>query len=111
MRTKLMLAAVTAVMMAAPVAMAGEHGEAKHGGKMLEKIDTDADGKVSKAEFMTAHEARFTKADADADGFLTAEEMKAAWENMREKRRSANEESGSGTEGHVTGGEGDAAAE
>ena len=110
MRTKLMLAAAAMVMMTAPVAMAGEHGEGKHGGKMMEKMDTDGDGKVSKAEFVAAHEARFAKTDTDADGFLTAEEMKAAWEHMREKRKSAMEEkSGSATEGES--GESDAAAE
>jgi Ca2+-binding EF-hand superfamily protein len=45
---------------------------------MLKKIDTDGDGKVSKAEALAAAAARFDKADANKDGFLTVEEMKAA---------------------------------
>ena len=49
-----------------------------HGAKMLKSIDTDGDGKVSKAEALAAAAARFDRADANKDGFLTVEEMKAA---------------------------------
>lgn len=57
-------------------------------GKMLEKIDTDKDGKISKQEWQTHHEQHFTELDADKDGFVTKEEMKARHEKMREKRQS-----------------------
>ena len=46
--------------------------------KMLKSIDTDGDGKISKAEALAAAAARFDRADANRDGFLTVEEMKAA---------------------------------
>ena len=49
-----------------------------HGKKMLKMVDTDKDGKVSKAEALAAAAARFDRADANKDGFLTVEEMKAA---------------------------------
>lgn len=49
-----------------------------HGARMLKSVDTDGDGKVSKAEALAAAAARFDKADANKDGFLTVEEMKAA---------------------------------
>ena len=49
-----------------------------HGKKMLKLADTDGDGKLSKAEALAAAAARFDRADANKDGFLTVEEMKAA---------------------------------
>jgi len=42
------------------------------------KMDTDKDGKVSKAEFVAMHEkdaAQFAAHDANKDGFLSAEEL------------------------------------
>ena len=51
----------------------GDHAKA-----MLKKIDTDGDGKISKAEALAAAAARFDRADTNKDGFLTLEEMKAA---------------------------------
>ena len=54
----------------------GAKGE--RGARMLKSLDTDGDGKVSKAEALAAAAARFDRADANKDGFLTLEEMKAA---------------------------------
>ena len=47
-------------------------------GKMLKRLDTDNDGKVSKAEALAAAAARFDRADANKDGFITEEEVKGA---------------------------------
>lgn len=52
-------------------------GEGKCG---IEKIDTDKDGKVSRAEFTTAHAdkaATFDAIDTNKDGFIDAAEHKA----------------------------------
>jgi len=75
-------------------AVMAEHHEGDHKGKMMERIDTDGDGMVSKAEFMAKHEEKFAKMDADSDGMLTTEEMKEAkaqmkekWDEMKEKRK------------------------
>ena len=57
----------------------GKHG---HGGH-FKRVDTDGDGKVSRAEAMFAAEAAFAKADANGDGFVTPEEMKAAHKSHR----------------------------
>jgi len=55
----------------------GKAGEGKCG---MEMMDADKDGKVSKEEFMTAHEKMFTKHDANGDGSIDADEMKKAKE-------------------------------
>jgi hypothetical protein len=52
-------------------------GKHRHGGH-FNRVDTDNDGKVSKAEALAAAEAMFTRADANADGFVTREEMRGA---------------------------------
>lgn len=56
----------------------GEHG--RHRGEFLKKLDTNADGRISKAEAQAAPRLaeRFDALDANQDGFVTAEEMKAA---------------------------------
>lgn len=47
-------------------------GEAKCGMTMM---DTDKDGKVSKAEFDKAHEGMFGQMDTNKDGFLDKDEL------------------------------------
>ncbi|QYE34515.1 hypothetical protein KZX46_17375 [Polymorphobacter sp. PAMC 29334] len=51
-------------------------------------MDTDHDGKVSKAEWLAAgrQERGFEMMDADHDGFLTMDELKAGREKMRAMR-------------------------
>jgi uncharacterized low-complexity protein len=56
---------------------AAKTGEAKCGMGMM---DANKDGKVSKGEFMKAHEAMFAAKDANKDGVLDANEMKPAME-------------------------------
>ena len=60
----------------------GKHG---HGGH-FKRMDSDNDGKVSRAEALAAAEAAFSRADANQDGFVTAEEMKAAHKSHRGQR-------------------------
>lgn len=74
----------------ATAAFAGHHegGDGHHKGqKMMERVDTNGDGVISKAEFMAKHEEMFVKMDADKDGELTKEEMKNAREAMKEKMK------------------------
>ncbi len=73
-------------------AASADHGRGHHGkgpkgmgpmhGKMMEKMDTDKDGKISKQEWQAHHESMFTQLDADKDGFVTKEEMKAHHQKM-----------------------------
>jgi hypothetical protein len=82
----LLLPALSAFIITAAipaVAMADMH----KGGHYMEKVDTDKDGKISKAESQAAHDERFTKMDTDGDGFVSKEEGKAAKEKMKEKRK------------------------
>ncbi len=54
----------------------------------IKKIDTNADGAIDKAEWTAAGrpEDRFAMVDANSDGKITAEELKAAFEKMRQRR-------------------------
>ena len=54
------------------------HGRGGRGGKAMK------DGVLTRAEFMARPLAMFDKADSNKDGFVTADEMKAARQAMRE---------------------------
>ena len=76
-------------------AMAEHHEGHDKGAKMMEKIDANGDGMVSRDEFLTKHEEKFNEMDADDDGNLTQEEMEAARKAMKEKweaKKEAREE-------------------
>ena len=51
-------------------------------------MDTDHDGRISRAEWLAAgrHERGFAMMDADHDGFVTVDELKAGREKMRAMR-------------------------
>jgi EF hand len=55
----------------------GGRGGMGGGMKMLALADANGDKSVSKAEFRTAAEVRFVKADTNNDGTISAEERKA----------------------------------
>ena len=64
--------------------MSGRAGRGPGGGLM--SADTDHDGKISRAEFMAQSAERFAKLDANGDGQISGDEMKAMMERMREGR-------------------------
>lgn len=49
-------------------------------------IDTNADGKISYKEYMLSKKALFQRLDANRDGFLTIEELKARKYQARTER-------------------------
>jgi hypothetical protein len=64
---------------------------ARRGGErieqMLEHLDVDKDGKVSREEFVNADAPLFTKADQDSNGILDAAEIDKAKAAMQSKMR------------------------
>lgn len=77
----------------------GPRQKGRRGGmKMLAMADSDGDKAISKAEFRNAAEARFTKADADKNGTVTAEERKGGrrdgWRNRRPVESAATPDAG-----------------
>ncbi|MBB4658851.1 hypothetical protein [Parvularcula dongshanensis] len=77
---KTMIAGTIATLLLAGTALAGQHG---HGAK----IDTDGDGAFSLAEMQAAAEARFAKVDANADGYVSAQEREETHARMKAKMR------------------------
>ena len=57
--------------------------------RIVARLDTDRDGKISRAEWTSAgrNERGFSRGDADADGFLTVAEFRALMERVAEGRR------------------------
>ena len=58
-----------------------ERAKERHGEratKMREQLDANADGKLSKEEFVNGPTPMFDKADADGNGVLDAKELEAA---------------------------------
>ncbi|NTZ43885.1 hypothetical protein G7A66_12475 [Altererythrobacter sp. SALINAS58] len=63
-------------------------GWARMGGRgMMQNVDANGDGAITKAEFTAQAMTRFAAADADNDGTVTAPERKAAREAMRQAYR------------------------
>jgi len=67
----------------------GDRG--KKGRAMLERVDTNKDGKVDLNEFLANAESRFQKMDLDSDGYVTPEERREVGDKMREKHREMRE--------------------
>lgn len=71
-----------------------QHGPGHHGGnpgQMLEQIDTNGDGDITRAEADAFRAARFADADANNDGVLTQDELTAHHEAERAERRAARQ--------------------
>ena len=61
-------------------------GKGEHHKKMMEKLDTDKDGKISSDEWM----AMFKKIDANNDGKIDDSEFKAHHEKMKKEHHGKN---------------------
>ncbi|MBT4763163.1 MAG: hypothetical protein HOO06_15830 [Bdellovibrionaceae bacterium] len=81
-----LVSAILVILMSGSIALANcgdcdgescDRGKHKGKGKYFKKMDLNGDGKTSKEEFTAKNEMRFAKIDADSDGFITPEEMKA----------------------------------
>lgn len=77
--------------------------KAAEGSCGVDKMDTDKDGKVSKAEFGAAHKgdtSKFAAHDTNKDGFITADEAKATGEGKcgadKDKKKAGEGKCGEG---------------
>lgn len=80
----------TAVPVAANEEMNMSEDEMSMGMMDMKTMDSNADGKVSKDEFMEANEGMFTMMDKNQDGMMDAEEhkkMKGMMKNGEMKRK------------------------
>lgn len=57
-------------------------GADMRGGRMLERADTDSDGRISRAELMGQPYMMFQRLDANNDGVLSREELSAVRARM-----------------------------
>ncbi len=89
MNNKWLLAAAVAALILPSEAMAKDdssrHGRYKD--HIMEKVDANKDGKISKDEFLAAHAAKFDEMDTNKDGFLSEEERKAKREEHRSRMK------------------------
>lgn len=91
--TKIFLrAALISTAIAMPAFANMDHGDKsdmmeKHVSHMFKKIDTNGDGKISKAEHDAWANKMFTDADTNKDGYVTKDEMmamkKKEWEEHK----------------------------
>jgi len=66
----------------------GHHGWHHRGGKgLLERMDANADGKLSQDEFVEGAMSRFDKADTDGNGVLDAKELEAMKSAAKQRTR------------------------
>ena len=86
-RTKVLIAsiggAVALGITSAAVAGMSEHGRGGHMSAMVGMIDTDADGKITRAEADAFRDAHLKQFDANADGVLNGDEYIAMLEDFR----------------------------
>lgn len=76
----------TSIIVASATAIAGhDHNHGKKHAKMFEKVDSNQDGMISKAESIAHAEKRFADMDANGDGNITKEEAKTHREAKKEQ--------------------------
>lgn len=65
--------------------VAGDGRGGRRGDRMA-RLDSDEDGRISRAEFLAAPNPLFDRLDSDDDGVVTAEEIQAGMAEARERR-------------------------
>jgi len=95
---KFTLAAASALTLALAMPLVVQAGGHKTGGKHFEKLDTNADGAITRAEAEASVLAGFADVDANSDGFLTQDELQTAHEARRAEMKAKWEEKRAGKE-------------
>ncbi|TIP74517.1 MAG: hypothetical protein E5X53_02455 [Mesorhizobium sp.] len=73
----------------APLSAYGQ-GEDMPGKRMLQRVDTNGDGAISKDEMLAARERMFTKLDRNDDGVIDEKEIEGARDAIMDRRRRAS---------------------
>ena len=89
-RTALMVAALAAFSAGGGVTAWADSGSGDHRAKMLERYDTNQDGAIDRDEFTAGRDDWFAKLDSDADGVVTQAEFEAAIARFRESHDGSN---------------------
>lgn len=83
-RSTLAFASIAAIALAMPLAAQAGPGKGHRGhGAHLMEMDANADGNITRAEADASLAARFAGIDANSDGFVSQDEMKAHHEAKR----------------------------
>ena len=95
-RKDLLLGAVAASLLLSGIAAPAfaAKGESKHGERgaaMIERLDANKDGKVSLDEFKTNISATFKTFDADGNGQVTKDEIKARRDAFKDARKAVRD--------------------
>jgi hypothetical protein len=70
----------------APPPDGAQGGPARHHNKgLIERADTNHDGRVSREEYRAMADARFDKIDTNHDGFIDQAEIDVAREKMKQR--------------------------
>ncbi len=88
--TKISALSALALAIATPAFAEGPEGAPPHErdpAKMIERLDVDANGTLSKPEFMAKGAKMFEKMDMNHDGELSVEEFEQAHDKMRAMRK------------------------
>lgn len=72
------------------------HGKAMghHFQKMMQKLDSDGDGRISQKEFMAHQREKFQRMDHNGDGYIDDQErqaMRDRMKNMKERHKAKQE--------------------
>lgn len=91
-RSTLAFAGFAAVALAMPLAAQADPGKGHRGhGQHILKLDTDGEGNIARAEAEASIATRFAAIDANSDGFVTQDEMKAHHETKRAEMKTKRE--------------------
>lgn len=110
-RTNVAISTIALVIGVSSIAAAQGDCKGEHKGRgahMFERLDTNKDGKITRAESKTLADQRFTSMDTNKDGAIVEAEIKAAHEKMRaewQEKHAANKSGdksadGSNRKGH-----------
>jgi len=99
MKTKWILP--TFLLLAGSFLVAGDQQRVRGGMNMVENLDTNGDGQISKEEYMARTDERFQAMDVNGDGVLTEDEIPTGRRHRREASGKSGQRMGRRGPGHL----------